>query len=569
MKKLYPNIIILILLGAITWSATMVKSGLRYSFGMGFWGPNGHDGVWHIAVIKGLARGSWEMPVFSGELLKNYHIGYDLLLAWIYKLTFIPVEIIYFQIMPSILALFTGILAYKFVYDWRRSKLQAFWATFFVYFGGSLGWAVTLIRTGGIGGESLFWSQQSISTLINPPFAFSIVLIFAGLILLQKGLKSNNKRQLTLVSFIFGILIQIKVYAGILALGGLFVAGIWRMVKREGITLMRVFSGAAIISVLLFFPLMGNAGSTVVFKPFWFLETMMRFSDRFNWPRFAEAMVNYRLAGNLIKGSTAYVAAFLIFIVGNFGTRLVKNVWIFKKIKDFKNMYFIDVFLLSMIGAGIIIPVFYIQRGTPWNTIQFMYYSLMFSGILAGITLGELLERKSFSARPGLAGMFIVFVVVLTIPTTIGTLQHYLPARPPAKLSYQELEALKFLAKQPEGVVLTYPFDKDAADAAINNPPRPLYLYESTAYVSAFSDKPIYLEDEVNLEITGYDWKARREKVERFFSADINDEAKSFVAENNISYIYLIRDQIPTMGSYQGNLEEIFVNDEVNIFRVN
>jgi hypothetical protein len=193
----------------------------------------------------------------------------------------------------------------------------------------------------------------------------------------------------------------------------------------------------------------------------------------------------------------------------------------------------------------------------------------MFSGILAGITLGELLERKSFSARPGLAGMFIVFVVVLTIPTTIGTLQHYLPARPPAKLSYQELEALKFLAKQPEGVVLTYPFDKDAADAAINNPPRPLYLYESTAYVSAFSDKPMYLEDEVNLEITGYDWKARREKVERFFSADINDEAKSFVAENNISYIYLIRDQIPTMGTYQGNLEEIFVNDEVNIFRVN
>lgn len=569
MKKLNPNIITLILLGTITWSATMIKSGLRYSFGMGFWGPNGHDGVWHIAVIKSLARGTWGMPVFSGELFRNYHLGYDLLLAWIHKLTFIPVETIYFQIMPPLLALFTGILVYTFVFGWRGSRLQAFWATFFVYFGGSLGWIVTLIRTGSVDGESLFWSQQSISTLINPPFAFSIVLIFAGLIILQKGLKSNNKRHLTLVSFIFGILIQIKVYAGILALGGLFVAGIWRMAKREGITLMRVFSGAAIISTLLFFPLMGDAGKTVVFKPFWFLETMMRFPDRFNWSRFGEAMVNYRLAGNLIKGSTAYVVAFLIFVAGNFWTRLISTPWLVRKVRNLPKANYLDIFFMSVIIGGIVTPIIFVQKGTPWNTIQFMYYSLMFSGILAGIALGELLERKSFSARPGLAGMLIVFVVVLTIPTTIGTLQHYLPARPPAKLSYQELEALKFLAKQPEGVVLTYPFDKDSADAAINNPPRPLYLYESTAYVSAFSDKPIYLEDEVNLEITGFDWKARREKVEKFFSADINDEAKSFVAENNISYIYLIRDQIPTKGTYQGNLEEIFVNDEVSIFRVN
>ena len=565
MKKLNPKIITLILLGIITWSATMIKSGLRYSFGMGFWGPNGHDGVWHIAVIKSLARGTWGMPVFSGELFRNYHLGYDLLLAWIYKLTFIPVETIYFQIMPPLLALFTGILVYTFVFGWRGSRLQAFWATFFVYFGGSLGWIVTLIRTGSVGGESLFWSQQSISTLINPPFAFSIVLIFAGLIILQKGLKTNNKKYLTLVSFIFGILIQIKVYAGILALGGLFVAGIWRMVKREGITLMRVFSGAAIISVILVFPLMGNAGSTVVFKPFWFLETMMRFSDRFNWPRFAEAMVNYRLAGNLIKGSTAYVAAFLIFIAGNFGTRLISTPWLVRKVRNLPKANYLDIFFMSVIFGGIVTPIFFVQRGTPWNTIQFLYYSLMFSGILAGIWFGEFMEKKS--------KRFIIlnslFIILLTIPTTFGTLMHYLPARPPAKLSYEELEALEFLAKQPEGVVLTYLFDKNAADEAVDNPPRPLYLYESTAYVSAFANKPIYLEDEVNLEITGYDWKARREKVERFFSADINDEAKSFVAENNISYIYLIRDQIPTMGTYQGNLVEIFVNDEVNIFRVN
>ena len=59
----------LIFLGIINWSLIMVKSALIYPFGMGFWGPNGHDGVWHIALINQLARGSLEMPTFAGEQL--------------------------------------------------------------------------------------------------------------------------------------------------------------------------------------------------------------------------------------------------------------------------------------------------------------------------------------------------------------------------------------------------------------------------------------------------------------------------------------------------------------------
>ncbi|MCH7640860.1 hypothetical protein IID22_01505 [Patescibacteria group bacterium] len=563
LKNSTPASIILVVVGTIVWSVTMVKSGLVYSYGMGFWGPNGHDGVWHIALIESLSKGTWQMPVFSGEIIKNYHIGFDLLVAWIHKITFIPVKTLYFQIIPPILALLTGIFSYKFVYTWRRSRPQAFWATFFVYFGGSLGWIVTLVRNGMVGGESLFWSQQSISTLINPPFALSILLMFLGLQLLIKGVKRNDKKLLTVVTFIFGILIQIKVYAGLLALGALLLTGMWNMVKRRGITVMKVFSGALIVSLLLFLPVSRGASSTVVFKPFWFLETMMGFSDRFYWPRFAEAMVNYKLAGNLIKGIPAYTVAFFIFIIGNFGTRLVKDIWIFKKLKDFKNLYFVDVFIFSVIAVGIILPMFYVQRGTPWNTIQFMYYSLMFSGILAGVWLGGFLEeKKASSIRYLVAGV----IVVLTIPSTIGTLGHYLPARPPAKLSTAELEALKFLAIQPEGVVLTYPFDKDAADAAVDNPPRPLYLYESTAYVSAFSKKPIYLEDEVNLDITGYDWRGRRSRVEGFLESENVEEARGFLKEDKIRYIYWLKGQRMTLGESQLGIEKIFENSEVEIY---
>jgi len=225
LKKMHPFAIPLILLGTLVWSLIMVKSGLVYSFGMGFWGPNGHDGVWHIALIKSLTRGSWEMPTFAGEPLKNYHVGFDVLLAIIHKITTIPLHNLYFQIIPPFLAFLIGILVYKFVLLWRKSKSAAFWATFFVYFGGSFGWLVTLLRNREIGGESMFWAQQAISTLVNPPFALSLILILIGLISLLKYQESRLARYGVTATLAFGVLIQVKAYAGLLSLGGLFFSG--------------------------------------------------------------------------------------------------------------------------------------------------------------------------------------------------------------------------------------------------------------------------------------------------------------------------------------------------------
>src|SRR6266478_5563744 len=107
---------------------------------MGFWGANGHDGIWHIALAENLSKGSFQIPVFSGSFLQNYHLGFDLLLATLHKLTSVPVVNLYFQILPPILALLIGILTYKFVFEWTKSDNSSLLATFFVYFGGSLGW---------------------------------------------------------------------------------------------------------------------------------------------------------------------------------------------------------------------------------------------------------------------------------------------------------------------------------------------------------------------------------------------------------------------------------------------
>jgi len=517
--------LLILFLGTLSWSLVMVKSGLVYSFGAGFWGPNGHDGIWHIALAQSLARGNFEMPTFAGEAIKNYHLGFDVLLAILNKITSIPVSTLYFQILPPIFALLVGFLTYKFVYLWTKSEKASLLSTFFVYFGGSMGFLIG-------NGESTFWSQQAISTLINPPFALSLVIILLGLI-------SLLKKKWLLAGVLFGVLVQVKIYAGLLILGGLLVSKNYK-----------AFLTALAISLALFLPFNRNPQGLIVYQPFWFLETMMQLTDRVGWVRFGEAMVNYKAGGIYLKAILAYGAAFVIFIIGNFGTRIL---FLTKKVKlDSLNLFF-----YSIIAAGVIIPMFFLQKGTPWNTIQFLYYSLFFSGILAGITLAKANNYL-------LAG-----VLILTIPTTVLTLKDaYIPSRPPAKVSTEELSALSFLRSKPDGVVLTYPFDRLKTKEAEGNPPRPLFLYESTAYVSAYANKPVFLEDEVNLDITGYDWKTRRSEIEDWYKEPDEKKAREFLKKNNIKYIYWIKGQRGLLGESQLGIEKIFENKEVDVFMV-
>lgn len=541
---------LLIILGTVSWSWTMVKSGWFYSSlgangsGFGFWGANGHDGIWHIALSESLGRGVLSMPVFAGGSLQNYHIGFDLILAVLHKITFIPTSILYFQIIPPILALLIGILVYKFVFSWVKSDKAALLSTFFVYFGGSLGWVIGK-------GESAFWSQQAISTLINPPFALSLIFLLLGLILIR-----GIEKKFTLINFIlsiviFGSLIEIKAYAGILGLGALFASGIYLLIFKKNANVLKVFVGSLIISLILYLPLNKHSVSLLVFQPFWFLETLMGLTDRVGWTKFYSAMLTYKSGQIWLKGVLAYGAAFGIFILGNFGTRII---FLFKKFKFSQ----LDVFIYSIIGAGVVIPMFFLQKGTPWNTIQFFYYSLFFSSILVGIVMSQIKSK-----------IILLIVVLLTIPTTILTLKDvYIPSRPPAMLSEAELSALTFLSKQPTGIVLSKPYDSLASKAAESNPPRPLYLYTSTAYVSAFSKHQTFLEDEINLDITGYNWKGRRVEVENWYKEKDLALKYDFLIKNNIKYIYWIKGSGPLLDVGDLSLSNIFENDLVILYRV-
>ncbi|NMC98456.1 MAG: hypothetical protein GYA62_01855 [Bacteroidales bacterium] len=224
---------LLIIFGSLSWLITICKSGWMYSYGLGFWGANGHDGVWHIALAESLSKGSLNIPILAGYKLQNYHIGFDLLMAFIHLVTRISFADLYFRLFPLVFSIAIGYLVYGFVNNWQKSNIAAWLSVFLVYFGGSAAWILGK-------GESAFWSQQAISTLINPPFIFSLILMILGLRHVEKLQQKYSVRSFLFSVLIFGILIEIKAYAGILSLGALFVSGIYIRVPASVLALISI-----------------------------------------------------------------------------------------------------------------------------------------------------------------------------------------------------------------------------------------------------------------------------------------------------------------------------------------
>jgi len=553
---------LLMIVGMATQIMTMVKSGLLYPFGMGFWGPNGHDGIWHLALIQELTRHfPPQSPVFAGQPLFNYHYLFDLIVALIHKLTRLPVINLYFQIFPIILSGFLGILTYLLVKRLTKNRLALFLAVFFVYFGGSFGWLVTLFRGQGIGGESMFWASQAVSFLINPPFASSIILILFGLIIFIDYLKKATMRKLIIAGLVLGSLMGVKSYGGVVVLAGLLVAALWQVFREKKTLILKLFLVSLTVGLLIFLPSVHKAGTLFVFVPFWFSRTMLLFSDRLGWVRLEQARHAYLASGNWRRWFLAEGLALVIFFIGNLGTRILALGKIFAWLKNLRRIKPLQVFILSCLLTSAVIPLFFIQKGNPWNSIQFFYYFLFFTAILTAWWFGEFLAKR----KTWMKAILVIGLILLTIPTTLGMMKHYLPYRAPARISFDELEALWFLKNQPEGIILTYPHDywlRESFEA-----PKPVYVYETTAYVSAFANKRTFLEDEMNLEIMQADWQPRREELERFFATTDPTWAREFLEANNIRYIYLIDDQSFFPNPVQLELEKIFENGLVRIYQ--
>jgi hypothetical protein len=296
-----------------------------------------------------------------------------------------------------------------------------------------------------------------------------------------------------------------------------------------------------------------KGGQLLEFKPFWFTHSMIESLDKFYLPKLASFRFNQT---NFLISVILEVGLVFIFLIGNLGTRFLGFFTLFsKKVKKEINDF--DKLIIFIFIFSFLIPLFFVQKGTAWNTIQFFYYFLFFANFYFAQFLSKLWSKHK---------ILVSILLLMSCLTSFSTLKDYFGNPPPSCLPNSEIEALIFLKNQNDGFVLTYPYNKYKKDKMTT--PFPLYAYETTAYVSAFSGKPTFLEDEMNLDITGFDWKQRRTDEEKFFTTTDKFFTRGFLVNNNINYIYLVDDQNFSLSTFDLQINEIFNNSQVRIYKV-
>lgn len=572
-KKLYREInlnfkqkwgiVSLILAGTIFQAIPVVGSGGVTKYGISFWGPNGHDGIWHIALVKQILEGLVpNNPIFAGETLKNYHYFYDLLVAATSKLGFLYIDDLIFRFYPVLFSLGLGVGTYYLCKRLFNLETTAIFAIYLAYFAGSFGWIVEFIRERHFGGESAFWSNQPISFNLNPPFAISLILLIAFIYLLSIWFEKGKGS--LILTMILGSLVAFKAYGAILGIGALMLLIVFSIIKRRNLQLLKIFIGAVILSVLILIPNYGvsiaNLGSSGIFtwSPFWFVHSMIDSPDRVGLTRLTLTRTVGFAQGNIIKIVGAESIGLLIFWIGNLGVRAVSFALLIKPKKLFQDLVLLYIFFLSVLA--LVIPLFFIQVGNPWNSIQFFYYGLYTTAIFSGLVLSWMVKKGTIFKL-----LVIIFLVIAPINSFL-TASGYIYPIPHTALSFGEKNALDFLSKQEWGRVLTYPFE--ASFRQNLSSPIPLPFYETTAYVAAFSGKQTYLEDTIQQEILQTDYQQRHILQSYFFKDFDENKKKVFLADNNIKYIYLPKIFGVSIPVDKLNLKIIYQNDSVTIYEV-
>jgi len=504
----------------------VIRSGLNYSYGMGFWGPNGHDGIWHLSLINHISNPSKIiLPTMAGEYLNNYHPFFDILIKYLSNLTSIPTITLLFQVLPILMAI-------SFLY--LSFLIGGYPLMFINTFATSLG---PLIGKS----ETSFWSMQSMSNQLNPPFMLSLVFLNYLIFIIYK--KKQIKTFDYFISFILLSLLPItKIYAAPIGFFLYFIFSLKHYSKNK-IPII-IFITSVIFGIILFLKYNSLSSGLLLYKPLWFINTMFESKDRFYFPKIVGMIYALKDSGKF-SPKLFIIESFgiILFIIGNFSFRLLGF------LKNKKEFFF-------LILITILIPILFIQKGTAWNTIQFLYYGLFLSNIL----LANYLSNKK---------NLLIIIIIINFCANFAIFKNYLGNPAPSAISPQELQALNYLKKLPSGTVLVHPYDS-YLKTSFPHTPIPLFAYETTAYVSALSLKPVFLEDEMNLQILGKKYENRKNESILFFTQKNQYQDRGFLVNNTIDYIYLnkafgvnLEDKLLALG-----IQKIYENDQVLLFKV-
>ncbi len=547
LRRFDLKLIIVVILGVVATSSITFFSGLKYKEGIRFFGAN-TDGVWHLSIINSLIKQfPPQNPVQAGTPLKNYHYLMDLLITEFSKISSISPLDLYFRFFPVLISTLLGISIYILVKRLTENQIAAYIAVFLVYFGGSFGYIPAIINKLESPQESIFWSSQSISLLVNLQLAFSFVFLLTVLLLLHLFEKKPSGTLILLISLISGVTLGFKIYGGLLLIAGLFVLTLHKVIIKKQLKYLGVFGLSSLIGLIVS-PIKNVSGSFLILQPGWFIQTMYVTGDHLNNVDWELKRQTYIAESNWKRVAQLWLEGFTIFIIGNFGTRFLAILYLPKLfVKTVKgNSVLLVMSVISVVG--VIIPLLFLQSGVAWNSIQFIYYPLLMFDVFIAVWISNLKNKKLFIA-------VVIFLILLSIPTSIDTLNRYYKGyrdQSSFAVSNNKLNALDYIKqKVGDNVVLIQP--------------------NELSYISALSEHPTYYDTHwINQFILSGSSERLKNTNDFFCNKWSLSESEKFLSDNGIKYIFIEKDK----SCYPNNVRSlqkaklVLSNSEVDLFLV-
>ncbi len=562
-KKVFPSfkmslkpphrfLILLVVLGIVVQGSIVFFSGLENDKGLAFKGEI-HDAFWHLALINELkSHFPPEHPGFASERLTNYHFFYDLLVAGFSNLTKLSGLDLYFRFFPILISLLLGLAAFIAARSFLKSEVAANLVVFLTYFCGNFGYFLPLLRGSGTPWSDFsFWINQTHAALYNPQFALSLPIFLVGFFLFLKYLKEKSLSVLVLASLTLGMLIGFKSYGGVIALGTLLTVSLVEIIFYKRIKVLWLFIASLAVALIVFLPNYRPTENFFIFAPGWFLRAMMENADRLNLPDWVLRENTYITLGDSLGLLRLRVMEFLIFLTGNLGVRILGFGGLLLVISKGFKISLSQLFLLVAAFISFLFPLFFIQKGSVANTIQFAFYFLIIMNFFTTMAIMKLIQKRTSWQKLTL----LLLIFLLAVPSSLKMLVGFFtsPVAPTA-IPYEELEALSLLGKEPddEAVVLLYPNKNNLA----------------WMYVSALSGKRSYFSDVIPAAITGEDYQHRIDLSKDFFITDDLEFQRAFLKQNNIAYLYLLTTDETDLSPTKLPLSIVFTNEKVTVYKV-
>ncbi|KKQ38380.1 MAG: hypothetical protein US54_C0011G0001, partial [Candidatus Roizmanbacteria bacterium GW2011_GWA2_37_7] len=346
--------------------------------------------------------------------------------------------------------------------------------------------------------------------LESPHTAIALIILFSIILLLYQKKLSMKFR--FLISFFVFLSFGIKFYVACSIIAILFFYELFQLIKTKNMRFFifnnLIYAVGVLLAIFLFYDPMGNSnsGSVFVFSPFATVHHLIESPDMFYLPQMI--LARYYLYEHGWSPRLILIELFssFLFVLFYFGTRIVGLIQIVVQIAK-RKFNEVELAITCSIVISIACSLLFIQKGDWFNPIQFAVPAAFLSNIFAAKLLYSLLQKSKIL---GIAILFLI--IIITFPANLSNL-FYLSNPGRFVIPQEEMDALNFLKKQPNGVVFA-PIDEN-----------------DMAYVSAFTGKPTYVNFVSVLENAGINFEKRL--------SIIDNEPMKIVNSQLVDYIYI------------------------------